>query len=858
MDSTYRFKAFISYAHVDVAIATALHGALESFAKRHNALRRHRIFRDKTTLAAGGSLPERLRIAIKAAEFLIVIASPDAAKSAWVTQEVATFLETHSPDQVLIVLARGSLIWSIASRDFVRDEGTAFPALQPFSEEPVYIDLTNSVPGDLIFQDAIATITATMTGQSKDDLVGIHIAEYDRTRRRLRFNLGFRGCAAAAVIAGAVLNAPMLPNVGVAALAAGPTAGAAVGIAIGLGWRGALAFALSFAVTTIGTLLSCIRPFRWNAGDLATIYFLHILLFFAAGLVGASLSKALVPRRVSALFGAVAIVFATAAIVSPSIRPFGMSVQIVTSPWLVARLYKAITAVFHPGWNFVSFAGAFVATFGVLGAILGVTRASVEMPRRSSDPIAVATGQWKWRVSHLAIVATVLAMAGIFAPRLSASLQKQSIVDDVNLRAQKAVLFYTDTDALKSGLLARRALRAQRFWNEASEFDISIREWIDDYLDRQATRSGDFWNLGMVAELFRPIGDASEFDQLLRRAASLSDDNAHAAINVIAASRSLGVSSYASRLIDRLFELSKGVTQPDRLARMAILLDVDSHRSNQVNQILRTALNIIATNKPERELTAPLFSSDTTEAIGRLLFKYRLWDGLPAWKFKVASARGVVMAMADAKEWDAAIRLASDRRNRWDRVSLGSVIVEIATRGEDFGVAFQTWQLAPNHLPEYGDQVIRTIGYAARELGWTAEQFMAAAKEALGKIDTWQEDRLRNEMALFGLPSKKDPGEELRVRLGGNPSNAAVEIEVAVGKLESGDTRAADAHLRKAWWDIHANDIEKCRLTGKISELLTRSGRFMSARTVADECEEPGGNPVYRLDALSRLLAAWN
>jgi len=113
-------------------------------------------------------------------------------------------------------------------------------------------------------------------------------------------------------------------------------------------------------------------------------------------------------------------------------------------------------------------------------------------------------------------------------------------------------------------------------------------------------------------------------------------------------------------------------------------------------------------------------------------------------------------------------------------------------------------------------------------------------------------------MALFGLPSKKDPGEELRVRLGGNPSNAAVEIEVAVGKLESGDTRAADAHLRKAWWDIHANDIEKCRLTGKISELLTRSGRFMSARTVADECEEPGGNAVYRLDALSRLLAAWN
>jgi MTH538 TIR-like domain (DUF1863) len=112
------YRAFISYSHADSAVATWLHRALESYHVPANLIGKETaigpvprrltpIFRDRDELAASGDLSAGLKDALAAAQFLIVIASPAAAKSVWVNEEVRTFKQVHGEGRVLTVIAEG-------------------------------------------------------------------------------------------------------------------------------------------------------------------------------------------------------------------------------------------------------------------------------------------------------------------------------------------------------------------------------------------------------------------------------------------------------------------------------------------------------------------------------------------------------------------------------------------------------------------------------------------------------------------------------------------------------------------------------------------------------------------------------
>jgi hypothetical protein len=104
------YDAFISYSHAgDKPIATALQSAVQRLGKPWYARRALRLFRDDTSLSATPHLWPSIEAALGRARFLILLASPEAAASPWVNQEVATWIERHAADTVLIALTYGEL-----------------------------------------------------------------------------------------------------------------------------------------------------------------------------------------------------------------------------------------------------------------------------------------------------------------------------------------------------------------------------------------------------------------------------------------------------------------------------------------------------------------------------------------------------------------------------------------------------------------------------------------------------------------------------------------------------------------------------------------------------------------------------
>lgn len=117
--SPARYRAFISYSHVDEKVARRLQRWLETYRIPARLVGRttaqgavpHRlspIFRDRTELPASTSLANAVKAAIAESASLIVLCSPDAAQSRWVGEEIAYFRAMHPDRPVLAALLRGT------------------------------------------------------------------------------------------------------------------------------------------------------------------------------------------------------------------------------------------------------------------------------------------------------------------------------------------------------------------------------------------------------------------------------------------------------------------------------------------------------------------------------------------------------------------------------------------------------------------------------------------------------------------------------------------------------------------------------------------------------------------------------
>lgn len=110
------YVAFLSYSRADEEFAAKLQKQLEQYvlpqAVRFDARIEKRkplapIFRDKADLIQSGSLPERIRTAIAASKYLIVVCSPSSRRSEWVNREVDDFVALNGTSNLILVVHAG-------------------------------------------------------------------------------------------------------------------------------------------------------------------------------------------------------------------------------------------------------------------------------------------------------------------------------------------------------------------------------------------------------------------------------------------------------------------------------------------------------------------------------------------------------------------------------------------------------------------------------------------------------------------------------------------------------------------------------------------------------------------------------
>src|SRR5215210_5285396 len=210
-----RYFAFLSYSHKDGEVADWLHRELEQFrvppslAGRLTAngvipKRLTPIFRDRHELAAADDLGAEIRLALASSQYLIVLCSPDAARSRWTNAEVEEFKRSRPDGCVLAAVVDGE---PFASEISGREADECFPPAlrQKFDRrgrptgkraEPLAADLRESGDGRRL---GLLKLVAGMLGIRLDELV-----QRETTRRQRRLAL-----LAAASLAGMAITSTL-------------------------------------------------------------------------------------------------------------------------------------------------------------------------------------------------------------------------------------------------------------------------------------------------------------------------------------------------------------------------------------------------------------------------------------------------------------------------------------------------------------------------------------------------------------------------------------------------------------------------------------------------------------------------
>ncbi|MGH8034680.1 MAG: toll/interleukin-1 receptor domain-containing protein, partial [Lysobacterales bacterium] len=112
------YKAFISYSHQDESWARWLQASLEGYRVPRRLVgnsgqfgeipaRLTPIFRDREDLSSAADLSSQIKRELEASETLIVICSPAAATSRWVSEEIRYFRTLGRDDRILALIVAG-------------------------------------------------------------------------------------------------------------------------------------------------------------------------------------------------------------------------------------------------------------------------------------------------------------------------------------------------------------------------------------------------------------------------------------------------------------------------------------------------------------------------------------------------------------------------------------------------------------------------------------------------------------------------------------------------------------------------------------------------------------------------------
>jgi eukaryotic-like serine/threonine-protein kinase len=190
-----KYRAFLSYSHRDQAWGEWLHKALEGTHIDKDLVGQQTpagpvpktlrpVFRDREDFAAGHSLTEQTLAALAASQFLIVLCSPNAAKSIYVNEEIRRFKALGRADRVIPVIVGGEPgnpdleCFPAALRYRVGPDG----ALTDEREEPIAADARPQGDGKAI---ATLKVVAGLLGIGLDQIVR-RAERHQKRRARIR------------------------------------------------------------------------------------------------------------------------------------------------------------------------------------------------------------------------------------------------------------------------------------------------------------------------------------------------------------------------------------------------------------------------------------------------------------------------------------------------------------------------------------------------------------------------------------------------------------------------------------------------------------------------------------------------
>ena len=191
-----KYRAFISYKHLGSRdFAEQLELAIKAYAKpiwQPPAS----IFRDEKYLKPGPDLPGMIRDALDESEFLIYLASPEAASSPWVRDELNRWCSDPGRlKKLIIVLTDGTIGIHQTSKSIDWNKTNAIPSeLKEFlTIVPFYLDcsqLNKPEQQSLLnpdFKRVVNSIVATFKGIDPIDMIGQEIVQHHKNLRNRNF-----------------------------------------------------------------------------------------------------------------------------------------------------------------------------------------------------------------------------------------------------------------------------------------------------------------------------------------------------------------------------------------------------------------------------------------------------------------------------------------------------------------------------------------------------------------------------------------------------------------------------------------------------------------------------------------------
>lgn len=205
-----KYFAFISYSHVDEEWGKWLHRGLEQYQVPRRLVgtegrdgpipaRLFPVFRDREELPSSAALNEQITSALEQSAYLIVICSPNSARSRWVNEEILAFKRMGREHRILTLIVDGEP--NASDKDGFDHQTECFPismryklrpdgSLSDERAEPIAADARPQGDGR---EDAKLKLIAGLLGVGFNELKQ---REIEAARKRTRIAVAIAGCMA--------------------------------------------------------------------------------------------------------------------------------------------------------------------------------------------------------------------------------------------------------------------------------------------------------------------------------------------------------------------------------------------------------------------------------------------------------------------------------------------------------------------------------------------------------------------------------------------------------------------------------------------------------------------------------------